>query len=1059
MIAPMPLLETLIATVAPSIAKTVLKIWAADGRVAVESATSTIEILAKVIPDIRARTEAERQLATIGERAAQSLQFIFDTEGRAILTDDQESLARLLAEALDHSKISADILLGKDLDPTKLAEHLVSQAESALSSLPPERIQLFRRIVQEASESIIDIAQVLPNFSERTFAELLRRDRVLMEAADRAMESLERIRAESHQDLERESAVFETEYRRAITRNLDRMDLFGVDLSRASRSHPLSVAYISLEVGRAAQPPAQPPQRPLEEDTEEEEAVEAIESVLGSDKRILIKGVAGAGKTTLARWIAVMAASRRFEPPLQEWNDSVPFVIRLRQFSDCALPAPENFPALGAQAVADNMPRGWVHTKLKSGDAAVMVDGIDEVPASRREEVRTWLTELANAFPQARLVVTSRPHAVEKGWLEPEGFVEADLQPMDNASIETFVEHWHNAVAAEVGSEADAVALKALADKLKVTLRSNRAIRRLATNPLLCAVICALHRDTNEQLPEDRLDLYERCSLMLLDRRDPESGLSLRDYARLTYRQKRALLDDLAYWMIKNRWSEVATAGAIERFAKRLETMRIEARDGAPATAENVLRLFLERSGMIREPVPAKIDFAHRTFQEFMAASAAVEQGDFGVLLHNANDVQWREVVILAAGLARRNERADLIRSLLASGDAGAAERHRLHLLAAACLDTAVDLPPQLRADVENRIEKLVPPKTVAEAAQLADAAGEIAVPFLKRGLKRFCTAREETACVRALALIGSAEAIEAIGGYAGSSSRGVLKEIVRSAERLDPRLFLELVAPHMHVQSLPGDAVSSLIRRFGFGGVLRLERAKELKLSAAMARDLSVLRSLPDLEDVHLAGTAVRDLNALARLTRVRTLVLSQTAVTDLSPLQGLASLRHLTLWNHAVRNVSVAGLTGLESLQVWGSGADLQSIARLTGLQRLTLGPGGPIGDGGLDLSPLDGQSTLRFLTVWHFSVSNPLVLPRLPNLEGLYLYRPPVNSIADLRMFPNLTHLVLGYMEIPDTTVLADVPHLRSLSFIRCGLGKDAIGELRQKRPHLDIDWRPR
>lgn len=87
---------------------------------------------------------------------------------------------------------------------------------------------------------MIDIAHVLPHFSERTLAELLRRDRVLIDGAQRTLDGLERIRLQVTEDQEIEAAKFETEYRRAVVRNLNKMELFGVDLSRASRSQPLS---------------------------------------------------------------------------------------------------------------------------------------------------------------------------------------------------------------------------------------------------------------------------------------------------------------------------------------------------------------------------------------------------------------------------------------------------------------------------------------------------------------------------------------------------------------------------------------------------------------------------------------------------------------------------------------------------------------------------------------------------------------------------------------------------------------------------------------------------
>ena len=40
-----------------------------------------------------------------------------------------------------------------------------------------------------------------------------------------------------------------------------------------------------------------------------------------------------------------------------------------------------------------------------------------------------------------------------QGWLEADGFGEADLQPMGTGDIEKFIDHWHRAVAEEVKQE------------------------------------------------------------------------------------------------------------------------------------------------------------------------------------------------------------------------------------------------------------------------------------------------------------------------------------------------------------------------------------------------------------------------------------------------------------------------------------------------------------------------------------------------------------------------------------------------------------------------------
>jgi len=55
---------------------------------------------------------------------------------------------------------------------------------------------------------------VLPNFTERTFGELLRHDRILIDAANRTLDALDRIRTQSQADSETDASRFETEYRR-----------------------------------------------------------------------------------------------------------------------------------------------------------------------------------------------------------------------------------------------------------------------------------------------------------------------------------------------------------------------------------------------------------------------------------------------------------------------------------------------------------------------------------------------------------------------------------------------------------------------------------------------------------------------------------------------------------------------------------------------------------------------------------------------------------------------------------------------------------------------------
>src|SRR5258708_18621104 len=113
----------------------------------------------------------------------------------------------------------------------------------------------------------------------------------------------------------------------------------------------------------------------------------------------------------------------------------------------------------------DTMPRGWVHEKLRSGRAIVLIDGLDEIPASQREDVRTWLKELMETYSHARFIVTSRPHAVKDGFIDQGEFDDAELQPMELPDIYTFIEHWHKAVRAELREDEEKAELEPLAEQ------------------------------------------------------------------------------------------------------------------------------------------------------------------------------------------------------------------------------------------------------------------------------------------------------------------------------------------------------------------------------------------------------------------------------------------------------------------------------------------------------------------------------------------------------------------------------------------------------------------
>jgi len=67
----------------------------------------------------------------------------------------------------------------------------------------------------------------------------------------------------------------------------------------------------------------------------------------------------------------------------------------------------------------------------------------------------------------------------------------------------------------------------------------------------------------------------------------------------------------------------------------------IEQNSSYDVEGADVRRLFIERSSIIREPIVGIIDFTHRTFQEFLAALAILDEKDISMLVQNAHNDQW----------------------------------------------------------------------------------------------------------------------------------------------------------------------------------------------------------------------------------------------------------------------------------------------------------------------------------------------------------------------------------------------------------------------------------
>lgn len=509
---------------------------------------------------------------------------------------------------------------------------------------------------------------------------------------------------------------FEERYLGYVTERHSRLTVVGLDLSRPERAHwPLDAAYLSLELAERS---TSWPARGEEATDQPSVVVKRAEHALAQRRRVLLRGLAGSGKTTLLQWLATATARDELPEGMAGWRGRIPFVLPLRTLARRGpLPDPCDFLSAVGTPLAAVQPDGWTDGVLARGEALVLVDGIDEVPQEQRGATRDWMERLLAAYREAHFVVTTRPSAVPEGWLASAGFTELSVRPMSAADAGVFVGRWHSAARHGAATGAERAQLRDLEAALQVTVRAQRDLAQLSSTPLVCALICALHRDRRGHLPHSRMELYQAALSMLLVRRDLERSIDVPEGIRLTEHQSVQLLQRLAYWLIRNRQTEMDRATAQALVGDALPAMQAVAEQG---TADQVLAHLVGRSGLLRQPTVDTVDFVHRTFQDYLGAKAALETHDFPLLVNNAHDDQWEDVVRMAVAHARPAESSDLLRRLVERGDAEAEHRSRLHLLAAAGLQYATEIEPEARRLVEQRARALVPPRSQEEAEALA---------------------------------------------------------------------------------------------------------------------------------------------------------------------------------------------------------------------------------------------------------------------------------------------------------------------------------------------------
>lgn len=785
-----------------------------------------------------------------------------------------------------------------------------------------------------------------------------------------------------------------------VLREHDRLELFGCTIPQELRQQRISVAYVSLNLSReideddpfADEAPAKKLAKPESaEDDEPDEGAENVsasfEQVLnrisGASGRLMIRGPAGAGKSTLLRWCAIQAAEgilahlakdisagadsakvavrsldARMQTPVDDWRTKTPVLIRLRDCKEGTLPPAAELPQFLAKHLP-SPPQNWMLAQFDTGKVLVLLDGVDEVHEDHRPKLAEEIGKLIKTYPKCTYVVSTRPGAVEQGWLAQLCFEEARVEPMGRQDRGEFIDKWFEAASLELMRTPRAGEdLQQTARKLKAELDERPDVGLLARWPLLCAMICAIFRERTEQLPDTPAELCAALCEMLLHRRERETpGLQqrthfLQAWSGLTYPQKQTLLATLAWQMLMSQTqSSVEVTQARDIVASVIETFQGRSKD----EADEVLRALLERSGILRMRTDVHLDFLHNALKEYLAAVKAVEEGQSDLLIRHARDPAWQPVLLYALALAPENFSSKVVGALLQPSpkerlvmiqrqrqgrSLGAAHKRELRAIRAEqffllrCRSAAKCLALPLAAEIDAMGADLFPPASMPEAEALAQIGARLfalsGAPLLNPDWWASLTdSRTAVRGLRMLRLIGGERAKQAI------AQMRTFHELCRStaleSEWMD--CVAEFALPR--VPRWPfGDVIWNYSWRVK--DITALEGATEtrrLHLRSPI-RSLLPLKAMTKLEYVSLScGDALESLEGLP-VSQLQSIRLSGCeAIRDFTYLGNAQAAKSLSLefCPNLTRIGFIRNLREIEKLRVDQCGLDGPELERL--------------------------------------------------------------------------------------------------------------------------------
>ena len=361
-----------------------------------------------------------------------------------------------------------------------------------------------------------------------------------------------------------------------------------------------------------------------------QERVSGLEAIL-TNRRLMIWGKPGAGKTTFLKYLAVSCIRETL------LSKRVPIFVTLKDFSE-SNDEPNLLTYISQHLANCGITETEKNEILKQNRALILLDGLDEVSTEDSRRIIREIQIFANQYRTHYFAITCRIAAKEYTF---QGFTEVEVADFDKQQIEYFANKWF---------QKDAVK----AERFITKLEENEPIKELATNPLLLTLLCLVFGEVGN-FPTNRGELYEEGVDVLLKKWDAKRNIE-RDkvYQKLSLKRKENLLSNIAFTTFNNQdyfFKQRTVANYIADYIKNLPDAKTDPQ-ALLVDSNAVLKSIESQHGLLVERAKGIYSFSHLTFQEYFTARKIVESRDIESLkdlVSHITEKRWREVFLLVA--------------------------------------------------------------------------------------------------------------------------------------------------------------------------------------------------------------------------------------------------------------------------------------------------------------------------------------------------------------------------------------------------------------------------